>query len=76
MRWGAWSVPPIFNWLQTQGKVEQTEMTQVFNMGIGYVFIVAAADEDALLQRLKGEGVKIGTVEAGVANEPGRALLV
>jgi len=35
-----WPRPPIFNWLQEQGGVEEAEMHRVFNCGIGMVVIV------------------------------------
>ena len=38
----SWPVPTIFEVLQRKGKVDRTEMYQVFNMGIGMVAIVAA----------------------------------
>src|SRR5437773_2391470 len=40
----SWRVPPIFEFLQRNGKVDRTEMYQVFNMGIGMVAIVSAKD--------------------------------
>lgn len=36
-----WVVPPIFKWIQHEGKVDELEMFQVFNMGIGMIAIVA-----------------------------------
>ena len=33
----AWNVPDIFNWLQSQGNVEQHEMLRTFNCGIGMI---------------------------------------
>jgi phosphoribosylformylglycinamidine cyclo-ligase len=37
----SWKTPPIFSYLQQQGKVPLSEMFQVFNMGIGMVAIVS-----------------------------------
>ena len=34
-------MPPVFSWLQKLGEVEQSEMDQVFNMGVGLVLVVA-----------------------------------
>lgn len=64
----AWPVPDIFNYLQQAGPVEEEEMFRVFNMGIGYVLIVAPDFADAISQKLTryGERVyKIGTVTSG-----------
>ena len=43
----SWPRPKIFNFLQKTGPVEEDEMFRVFNMGIGYVVIVAADFADA-----------------------------
>ena len=40
----AWSMPPIFAWLQRHGGIDDAEMHRVFNCGIGLVAIVDAAD--------------------------------
>lgn len=37
----SWTRPPIFDWLQKTGNVEQDEMMRVFNMGLGLVMIVS-----------------------------------
>ncbi len=37
----AWSVPPVFSWLQERGEVDAAEMYRVFNMGVGMVVVVA-----------------------------------
>jgi phosphoribosylformylglycinamidine cyclo-ligase len=42
---GSWAVPAIFDLVQRQGKVEDSEMYRVFNMGIGMV--VFCSPEDA-----------------------------
>jgi len=44
IRRDCWPRPVIFDWLQQHGRVEDSEMHRVFNCGIGYVVIVAAAD--------------------------------
>lgn len=36
----AWSVPPMFQWLQQAGKVSDAEMRRTFNMGVGLVVVV------------------------------------
>jgi phosphoribosylformylglycinamidine cyclo-ligase len=45
------------------GDIAEDEMFRVFNMGIGYVVIVAPEDERAVRREL-GEGWVIGTVTA------------
>ena len=40
----SWQVPTIFKFIENQGKVDHDEMYRVFNMGIGFVMIVAKRD--------------------------------
>ena len=52
----AWPRPPLFDWLQREGGVADAEMHRVFNCGIGLVVVVAAADADAAIARLRAAG--------------------
>ena len=40
----SWEVPTIFKFIQNQGRVDRDEMYRVFNMGIGFVIVVAKRD--------------------------------
>ncbi|MGA2060698.1 MAG: phosphoribosylformylglycinamidine cyclo-ligase [Thermoguttaceae bacterium] len=65
---GAWPVPPIFSWLKRLGEVDQAEMDQVFNMGIGLVLVVAPFYADSIRQQLKRfklQSWAIGRAEKG-----------
>jgi phosphoribosylformylglycinamidine cyclo-ligase len=59
----SWRVPAIFEFLQHHGKVDRTEMYQVFNMGVGMVVMVAEKDAAATAKRLKAR--RIGRIEGG-----------
>jgi phosphoribosylformylglycinamidine cyclo-ligase len=59
----SWRVPPIFEFLEKQGKVDRLEMYQVFNMGIGMVAIVSAKDSERAARMLKAK--RIGKIVAG-----------
>ena len=64
----SWDKPPIFDFLQEKGPVEEDEMFRVFNMGIGFVLVVAADFADSVAEKLTryGETVyKIGKITAG-----------
>ncbi|NLZ07657.1 MAG: phosphoribosylformylglycinamidine cyclo-ligase [Phycisphaerae bacterium] len=68
IRKSSWPRPKIFPFLQKTGPVEEAEMFRVFNMGIGYVLIVAADFADSIARSLQRWGEKvnrIGTVTAG-----------
>ena len=64
----SWPVPKIFTFLQKIGPVEEEEMFRVFNMGIGFVLIVAEDFADSIAKKLTkyGEQVyKIGRITTG-----------
>ena len=44
--WHAWERPPVFAWLGSH--VEEEELRRVFNLGIGYLAVVAPEDGGAL----------------------------
>ncbi|MBO8169138.1 MAG: phosphoribosylformylglycinamidine cyclo-ligase [Thermoanaerobacteraceae bacterium] len=59
---GSWPVPPIFKLIQQQGDVAEEEMYRTFNMGIGFVLIVAPEDVDRVRAEISSETYVIGTV--------------
>jgi phosphoribosylformylglycinamidine cyclo-ligase len=61
-------VPPIFSLIQERSGASDEEMHEVFNMGCGFCCVVAAGDEGAALDLLRGRypGAKrVGTVAGG-----------
>ncbi|MFZ6758666.1 phosphoribosylformylglycinamidine cyclo-ligase [Undibacterium sp. Ji50W] len=68
----AWTLPPLFTWLQQHGGVADAEMHRVFNCGIGMVVIVAAELADAALAQLAAAGetvYRIGEIRARAGDE-------
>jgi len=59
----SWKVPAIYQHIREGGKVDPTEMYQVFNMGIGMTVVVSAADREKALKFTKGR--VIGQIEKG-----------
>jgi phosphoribosylformylglycinamidine cyclo-ligase len=53
----SWTPPPVFALVQGRGKVEQAEMERTFNMGVGMVAVVPAADVDRTLALLTARHV-------------------
>ena len=49
--------PAIFNLLQKQGSVDEHDMFNTFNMGVGMVMVVSPNTADAALSALKAEGI-------------------
>ncbi len=39
--WSAWSLPPVFQWLQEEGGVADAEMRRTFNCGVGMVLVAS-----------------------------------
>jgi phosphoribosylformylglycinamidine cyclo-ligase len=65
---GAWTVPPLFRFLQEKGGVDRDEMYRVFNMGIGMVLIVRPEDTARalrVLRQAKAAPVVVGRIEKG-----------
>jgi phosphoribosylformylglycinamidine cyclo-ligase len=52
----AWTLPPLFQWLQENGNVADEEMQRVFNCGIGMVVVVPAAQAQAVADTLRSQG--------------------
>ena len=68
----AWTLSPLFEWLQKHGGVADDEMHRVFNCGIGMTVIVSAAQADqaqAELQRLGETVFRIGEIRERAEDE-------
>ena len=64
----AWTRDPVFNWLQSAGRVGDAEMYRVFNCGIGMTVHVAAQDAQRTIEILEEGGQSarvIGEIRAG-----------
>ena len=67
----AWPLPAIFKFLQEKGPVEEEEMFRVFNMGIGFILVIAEDFANSIAEKLAryGEKVyKIGRITSGSGN--------
>ncbi|MCX8013396.1 MAG: phosphoribosylformylglycinamidine cyclo-ligase, partial [Rectinema sp.] len=67
----SWEIPPIFQFLQREGKVDTEEMRRVFNLGIGMVLITSPEMVETV-QEVIGRSTEalgpipvIGTLERG-----------
>ena len=68
VRKDSYEIPPIFRLLQEKGGIEEKMMYNTYNMGLGMVVAVAAADVERTLAALREAGEKacvVGSVEAG-----------
>ncbi len=67
---GSWPVQPIFGIIRDAGDINEKEMFNTFNMGIGMVMAVGNDQADSVIQRvreLKEDAFVIGEVVSGEA---------
>ena len=65
---GSWPVPGIFRFIEKDGKIAQKEIKKTFNMGIGYVMVVAVENSQKAVLLLKKYGYSafiIGNIKKG-----------
>jgi phosphoribosylformylglycinamidine cyclo-ligase len=63
-----WNPDPVFEWLQSEGRVAPEEMYRVFNCGIGMTVQVGRADADraqSILNQAGQPALVIGEIRAG-----------
>jgi phosphoribosylformylglycinamidine cyclo-ligase len=68
VRKGTWDMLPVFRIIEEQGGVEESELYQVFNMGIGMTLIVAADQAKNVVRAIERRGHRawiIGEVTQG-----------
>ena len=53
----SWPRPAIFDWLKSQGQLEEEELLRTFNCGIGMVIILPETKIDAALQHCEQHGI-------------------
>ncbi len=58
----SWPVPKVFPFLQEAGPIEEQEMFRVFNMGIGFVLVVAEDFADSIASKLIKWGEKVNRI--------------
>ncbi|MCX5785119.1 MAG: phosphoribosylformylglycinamidine cyclo-ligase [Elusimicrobia bacterium] len=60
----SWSVPPLMREVQRRGRISEREMFETFNMGLGMIAAVRAADAPAALKAVKGTRL-VGSIVKG-----------
>ncbi|MEU0546953.1 phosphoribosylformylglycinamidine cyclo-ligase [Micromonospora sp. NPDC005979] len=66
-----WKPQPIFDLIQSKGRIDDQDMESTFNMGVGMFAIVSAEDADRALATLTGRGVEAwqaGEIIEGTGN--------
>ena len=65
---GSWEILPVFRFLEKRGGVPHREMFNIFNMGIGMIVVLDAAEAQKAIEILENHGEKatvIGRVVEG-----------
>ncbi len=69
----SWQRPPVFDWLQQQGHIVDSEMLRTFNCGVGMVVCVAKEDAQRSRDLLAAAGENVwflGQIESAPDSEP------
>ena len=64
----SYPIPPIFQLLAEKGQIEEKMMYNTYNMGLGMILAVDAADADRTMEAIKAAGEApyvVGTIESG-----------
>lgn len=69
----AW--PSVFHWIQTHGKIEQSEMCRTFNCGVGMVLVVSPDEAEDVLLHCQSMGEKAWVLGEIIAT-PGNNAVV
>lgn len=59
---GSWKILPVFDLLRKYGDLPRREMFNIFNMGIGMVIAVSAAEADKAVESLKASGIDASVI--------------
>ncbi len=55
----SWQRPAVFDWLQQQGNIEESEMLRTFNCGIGMAVVVSPENQQAVTEACEQAGEKV-----------------
>ncbi|KAJ3081231.1 hypothetical protein HK100_009926, partial [Physocladia obscura] len=61
----AYTLPPVFKWLKTQGNVADAELARTFNCGIGMVLIVEKANVGKVIESIESLSGRGSIVQLG-----------
>ena len=65
------SAPPIFPLIQEYGEVADAEMFSVFNMGVGFCFVVAPEGADTVISIAESHDRDASIIGRATAANPG-----
>ena len=65
----SWQIPALFQWLQTEGEVPETDMFNTFNMGIGLAVVVDPQKVDEAIAYFQAQGFTTNRIVEVIAGE-------
>ena len=71
----SWTRPELFDWIQSEGNVDEEEMRRIFNCGIGMVALVRPKDAEAVTQGIQSTGLGARIIGEIVAQDPPQKTL-
>ncbi|MBF0478342.1 MAG: phosphoribosylformylglycinamidine cyclo-ligase [Candidatus Omnitrophica bacterium] len=71
----SWDVPELFKMIQKKGNVAKSEMYRTFNMGIGYVFVIAKKDAEQFGKFLKAKKIVYHIIGEVIKDSKQRVIL-
>lgn len=71
----SWKRPAVFDWLQANGNVDETEMHRVLNCGIGMVVVVPAAQAEQARHHIQDHGETVYTLGKIVTRKTDAVML-
>lgn len=71
----SWTRPELFDWIQSEGNVDEEEMRRIFNCGIGMVALVRPEDAEAVTQSIQSTGLGARIIGEIVAQDPPQKTL-
>ena len=72
---GSWKVPPIFPYIKKCGNIDRKEMFSTYNMGVGMMMVVDAADADAVVAALAAAGENASVIGEVVEMKDEKVIL-
>ena len=72
---GTWKVPPIFPYIKKCGNIDRKEMFSTYNMGVGMMMVVDAADADAVVKALQAAGEDASVIGQIVEKKDEKVIL-
>lgn len=71
---GSWQMPPVFEWIKREAKLDWPAMLQIFNCGIGYIIILPEEQAQEAINRIQAFSLKawhIGNIGIRKKDEQG-----